>query len=141
MIALVAAIVLASATPVPVERDITSAPMPRMLSLHASEAAAVDPDYIGPFWDVVAFRKTHSSATAVDANPNRVDVTLAKYGRFVLVMLADNYPLRDARGLFILGCDGVEYYRVDPASGEVLPFDGCVESHKRVLPALSQLPQ
>ena len=147
MIAFIAIVTLAIATPVPAERDLMCVPMPVMLSFQSKtvprtlDGSRVDRDYIEPFFAVLSFKKAYKSATGVDNDPRRVDVHFAKYGRFILVILADNYAHRDNRGSLVLGCEGVEYYRVDPASGEVLPFDGCVEPHKRVLPALSQLPQ
>ncbi len=55
--------------------------------------------------------------------------------------MADNYPHKTASGEVLLSCAGIEYYRVRTSSGEVLPFDGCIEGHKRVLPRLGQLPQ
>lgn len=105
------------------------------------DAAKVDAGYIEPFFDVMNYRQYYPSATPVNHNPGNVNVVFAKYGRFILVILADNYLHRDRSGRPVLGCDGLEYYRVDGARHDVLPFDGCVESHKRVLPALSQLPQ
>lgn len=98
--------------------------------------------YITAFRAVISYRNTHPwPLQGVGVDPQRVNVMLAEYGRFVLVTLGNNYPLRDASGHAALGCAGVEYYRYDPSSTSLLPFDGCVESHQRFLPRLSSLPQ
>lgn len=100
------------------------------------EAAQID-----AFGDVTRYRKSYTwPLGAVDANPDQVDVAVARHGRYIIVSLADHYLHKGANGAAIFGCAGVEYYRVQTSSGEVLPFDGCVESHTKVLPRLSQLP-
>lgn len=105
-------------------------------------SGVVKPAYIASFKAVERYRATHSwPLGAVSTNPAQVDVVAAAYGPYVIISLANNFPLRDSSGNLALGCGGVEYYRVQTATSEVLPFDGCVESHRAVLPRLSQLPQ
>lgn len=98
--------------------------------------------YVASFGVVTAYRHEHPWPLGpVSADPSRVDVVASRYGKYAIVSLADNHRHRDAAGNALLGCDGVEYYRVDFRRGVAWPFDGCVESHHRgVLPALSQLP-
>ncbi|HEY0384187.1 MAG TPA: hypothetical protein VGC72_18505 [Candidatus Elarobacter sp.] len=57
-------------------------------------------------------------------------------GRYAFVFLSNFTPHE-------LGCAGVEYYRVDPATLDVRPFDGCIEGHRPRpdLPGLRQLPE
>lgn len=105
---------------------------------------AIKAAYIVSFDVVTSYRQNHQPwpLGAINSDPSRADVTGARYGRYVIMALADNYLHRDAAGNAILGCEGVEYYRVDLRQGIALPFDGCVEGHQSgLLPALSQLPQ
>jgi hypothetical protein len=63
------------------------------------------------------------------------------YGKYVLVLLDDDIIRMDASGNMIFDCGGGESYRVDPATGQVLPYNSCVEfGGVRALSRLSQLP-
>lgn len=60
---------------------------------------------------------------------------------YILVLIADGVRRVNGRGNYLLGCAGVEYYRVNLSTQQVLPFDGCIEMHRRgALPSFSQLP-
>lgn len=130
--------VLAEATPA-ASSCVTSPTEERIKTIGSIKAA-----YIASFDVVTSYRQNHQPwpLGAINSDPSRVDVVAAPYGQYVIVSLADNYSHRAADGNAILGCEGVEYYRVDLRQGSAVPFDGCVEGHQRgLLPALSQLPQ
>ena len=129
--------VLAKATPA-ASSCVTSAAEERIKTVGSIEAA-----YVASFDAVTSYRQNHPPwpLGAINSDPSRVDVVAVSYGQYVIISLADNYSHRAADGNAILGCEGVEYYRVDLRQGSALPFDGCVEGHRRgLLPSLSQLP-
>jgi hypothetical protein len=107
-------------------------------------SGSIDAAYIASFDVVTSYRQNHQPwpLGAINSDPSRVDVVGARYGQYVIISLADNYLHRDTAGNAMLGCEGIEYYRVDLRQGIALRFDGCVEGHQSgLLPALSQLPQ
>lgn len=107
------------------------------------DPGAMKAAYLKAFNDMMRYRATHSwPLGAASADPALVDVTAANYGPYVTIGLVDNFLHRDSAGRAEIGCSGDEYYRVSPSSWQVLPFDGCVESHRHLatLPDLLQLP-
>lgn len=123
---------------VPAARSCAIFPAEETIQKTGSTRAA----YVASFEAVMTYRKDHSwPSVGVNDDPSRVDVMSARYGQYLLTMLVDSYSHKDSAGRAELGCVGVEYYRVDLRQGVVLPFDGCIEGHTRVLPGLSQLPQ
>ncbi len=133
----------------PLKRSVamTVAPTARSCAIFPAEetiqkTGSTNAAYIASFEAVMKYRRDHSwPSGGVNPNPSLVDVMSARYGQYVLTMLSDNYSHEDSAGRAQLGCAGGEYYRVDLREGAVLPFDGCIEGHTRVLPRLSQLPQ
>ena len=94
---------------------------------------------IAAFDAVTVYRATHPwplIAAAIDDPGTSVD--LQTRGRFLFVILTGPRP---ARPTFV-GCGAVEFYRVDPSTFEVRPFDGCIELHRHVdgLPGIGALP-
>jgi hypothetical protein len=93
--------------------------------------------YVASFAQVVRYRAANPPAAGgadiVDAGTSTI---MAGFGPYVLVM----FWTPTASPPATLSCLGLEYYRVDPRTNAVLPFDGCVEGHNRVLPGLNQLP-
>jgi hypothetical protein len=106
------------------------------------QAHSISAAYILAFGDVLSFRKSYKWPIqgANLAAPASITI-LANYGKYVLVLLNDNAFRMDASGNMIFDCGGAESYRVNPATGLVLPFNSCVEfGGVRALPRLSQLP-
>lgn len=114
-------------------------PQNQTLAGHNDELPA---RFLGAFQLVEAYRSLHPwPLGSADVQSASTGVIMEDYDhRYIIVMLSDNSPKYDAQGQRVLGCSGEEYYRIDPASTTVLPFDGCVEGHQRVLPSFSQLP-
>jgi hypothetical protein len=93
--------------------------------------------YVASFAQVIRYRAANPPAEGgADTADTGTSTTMAEYGPYVLVM----FWTPPASPPVTLSCLGLAYYRVDPRTNVVLPFDGCVEGHNRVLPGLSQLP-
>jgi hypothetical protein len=92
--------------------------------------------YVASFAQVERYRVAHPPADGADLTNGGTSTMMAAYGPYVLIMPWNKPDVP----MVSLSCKGGEYYRVDPRTNAVLPFDGCVEGHNRVLPSLSQLP-
>lgn len=88
------------------------------------------------------FRERHPwPADGADLAAPSASVEIAPYHSYVLVMFDDGVVRRSPSGEAVLGCGGVEYYRVTPSGGDVRPFNGCVEGGGTPnLPRLKTLP-
>jgi hypothetical protein len=117
----------------------------------ATESAEFTGRFCVDLPEMPALRGALSSTTArtlaaedtragVGTDLSQVDVIVSRYGPYVTVSLVDNYTHKDSSGRAVLGCAGAEDYRVKASAAQVLPFDGCVESHTPFLPRFSQLP-
>jgi hypothetical protein len=99
--------------------------------------------YFAAFNAVMAYRKSHPwpRVSTIVSLPG-ADVILARYGSFYLVMMSDNEFRKDpSTGKILLGCDGEEEYWVDVRSGQVRPFNGCIEGGGvQSLPPLGSMP-
>ena len=84
---------------------------------------------VSAFDAAMVYRTTHTwPGTATNVSARNANVVLAHYGRYFIVMLSDNELRTNPNtGKVMLGCDGLEYYWVDVATGRVLPFNGCIE--------------
>jgi hypothetical protein len=99
-------------------------------------AGAIPMTYVASFAQVLRYRTAHPPIDGANLTKIETLASMAAYGPYVLISLWTLPP----GPMVTLSCSGGEYYRVDPGTNGVLPFDGCVEGHKRVLPGLSQLP-
>jgi hypothetical protein len=83
---------------------------------------------------VVDYRILHpwpGAGAPIDSPATTVYATTR--GKYVFVgLIADKTLFK--------GCTGEENYRVDPVTQTVLPYDNCLEGHKRIFPGLAQLP-
>jgi hypothetical protein len=105
------------------------------------DTGSISASYVLAFAKVQSYRRNHSwPIPGANATPYNVDVVMARSNEYVTVSVGDNVAHRDASGRILFTCEGIEYYRVTISTGLVLPYDGCVEGHSRVLPRLSQLP-
>lgn len=96
--------------------------------------ATIPMAYVASFAQVMRYRIAHLPLDGADLTQRSTYAIMATYGPYVLVMLWTPGPVGT------LGCEGLEYYRRDPRTNQVLPFDGCVEGHRRTLSGLKQLP-
>jgi hypothetical protein len=108
------------------------------------EQTAIPAAYVSAFDDAMTYRKTQAwpvVGPAMDSAPS-ADVVMGQYGLYHVVMLSDHELRKDpVTGKTVLGCGGTEYYWVDVKSGQVRPFDGCVEGGGiQSLPRLSAMP-
>jgi hypothetical protein len=95
---------------------------------------AVPLTYIASFDQAVRYRVVHPPSGSYHLTKN-TSASIRAYGPYIVVSLWT--PVLPPGSL---GCLGSEYYRINPLTKAVQPFDGCVEGHNRVLPGLSQLP-
>jgi hypothetical protein len=95
---------------------------------------AIPLSYAASFSEAVRYRASHPPDGGYGIS-KKTSASMFGYGPYVIIALYT--PVLPPE---TLGCLGEETYRVDPRTGGVLPFDGCVEGHKRVLPGLQQLP-
>lgn len=102
-----------------------------------ASAGAIPITYVASFARVLRYRTVHPPIDGANLTEVRTLASMAAYGPYVLISL---WTLPPPGPIMTLSCSGGEYYRVDSGTNGVLPFDGCVEGHKRVLPGLSQLP-
>jgi hypothetical protein len=98
--------------------------------------------YILSFADALRFRESFKwPIQGANLSAPASITVLITYGKYVLVVLSDDAVRKDASGNILFDCGGGESYRVNPATGQVLPFNGCVEfGGVRDLPGLSGLP-
>ena len=104
-----------------------------------SAASAIPGANIAALDAVLAYRAGHPwPLAAAPVDEQSTSVHLQTRGRYLFVMLSSSLKNKPPG----LGCGQVEYYRVDPSTFEVRPFDGCVEAHERAagLPRIGQLP-
>jgi hypothetical protein len=95
---------------------------------------------IASFAAVTTFRKTNPwPLTPAPIEQASTAVQFRTIGRYLFVIVS---AAPSAQSTFSLSCGAVEYYRVDPQTFDVRPFDGCVEAHKHApgLPGLGGLP-
>jgi hypothetical protein len=106
-------------------------------------AKSIPASYIVAFEDVLRFRESHRwPIEPADLSSPHALTVLEKDGPYELVMFADDSQHLDASGKAIFGCGGIEYYRVNSGTGQVLQFNGCVEGGGVPgLPRLSRLPE
>jgi hypothetical protein len=92
--------------------------------------------YAVSFAQTERYRIEYPPVGGADLSDRGTSTMMAAYGPYVLIMFWN----KPDEPMVLLSCKGLEYYRVDPRTHAVLPFDGCVEAHDRVLPGLNQLP-
>jgi len=89
---------------------------------------------------VLEFRRLHPwTLGAAPIDRPSTSINLQTRGRCLFVLITGS--LKGSPPLS-LGCGASEYYRVDPTTFDVRPFDGCVEGHRHVegLPGIGGLP-
>jgi hypothetical protein len=106
------------------------------------QARSISAAYILSFAEVLRFRESYKwPIQGANLSAPASITVLITYGKYVLVVLNDDATRKDASGDILFDCGGGESYRVNPATGQVLPYNGCVEfGGVRALPRLSQLP-
>ncbi|HTA38718.1 MAG TPA: hypothetical protein VK760_06560, partial [Candidatus Acidoferrales bacterium] len=90
-------------------------------------AGAIPMAYLRSFVQVVRYRVAHPPTNGADLMDAGTSTMMAAYGPYVLIVPWNKPDVP----MVSLSCKGGEYYRVDPRTGAVLPFDGCVEGHTR----------
>jgi hypothetical protein len=129
---------LASNVRVQLARTLTAescAHSPQQQSFIANNGSIPAP-FIASLGAVQSFITKAQPGSALNVGVSGTDVHLYYYGStYVIVAFS-----RNSTNTNVLGCSNESSYRVSRATGEVLQFDGCVESHRRVLPTFSQLP-
>jgi hypothetical protein len=107
-----------------------------------NQVRSISAAYILSFANTLRFRESFKWPIqgANLSAPASITLLIA-YGKYVLVVLSDDAIRKDASGNIIFDCGGRESCRVNPATGQVLPYSGCSEfGGVRSLPGLSQLP-
>ncbi|HTA38336.1 MAG TPA: hypothetical protein VK760_04645 [Candidatus Acidoferrales bacterium] len=106
------------------------------------QVLSISAAYIVSFADTLRFRESFKwPIQGANLSAATSTTVLIAYGKYVLVLLSDDAIRKDASGNVLFDCGGSESYRVNPATGQVLAYNGCVEfGGVRALPRLSQLP-
>jgi hypothetical protein len=106
------------------------------------QVRSISAAYILSFADALRFRESFKwPIQGANLSAPASITVLITYGKYVLVVLSDDAVRKDASGNILFDCGGRESYRVNPAMGQVLPYNGCVEfGGVSALPGLSGLP-
>jgi len=108
-----------------------------------STASSVSGDTLAVLGAVFQYRKQKPWPADYPAHINfdDTDVYVLQRGRYDYVSITDEHDRHFAKGVYVETCRYQEFYRVDPATLEVLPYNGCLVGQPvQGLPNALQLP-
>ncbi len=86
--------------------------------------------------DVETHQVHHGTPRGLTFFNGNASVVVYRYDNAYAIVSISNIPLHPTT----LGCNHELSLRITIQTGNVVPFDGCVEVHKHILPSFSQLP-
>jgi hypothetical protein len=108
-----------------------------------SSASSVSGDILAVLGAAFQYRKQKPWPADYPAHINfdDTDVYVLQRGRYDYVSIADHHDRHFAKGVYVETCRYQEFYRVDPTTLEVLPYNGCIVGQPvQGLPNALQLP-
>src|SRR6185312_5770923 len=85
---------------------------------------------------VVDYQKSRTKEPGPETGSARTQTLVYTYGKNYVVVVTSAIPDLSDKTI-PLNCQSVAYFRVEPSTGRVLQYDGCVEAHVRTLPTFS----